>query len=181
MVRIMSEAIDYESIEQEAKRGQATVVQLLDQEKVLLKKLEEIGAIADQSQKFEHAAKLIVEAEALVNLSGDLAKMINTAKKRIDKVVKQAKTGVLEDVEDEGGEVETENFVLKSRKNPVRVVVDNLADVPKKYRLEPNPIPPWQEWDVDKHYVKQALTKEKVRSIDGISLEQGTRLEIKPR
>ena len=70
---------------------------------------------------------------------------------------------------------------MKIRANPSSVVVDDLKIVPMKYRNEPKPLPPQDKWPVDKVHVKNALTKERVQKIDGVHLEQVSRVEIKLR
>jgi len=178
---VVFSTVDISSVEQEVKSSQEAVERLLDNEEKALARIEEIAVIADDLERFEEAAKLIAECDAFLAFSKEMEGAVKRAKKRMDKVRTTIMADTLEDVEKAGGEVETKNWLLKVRDNPASVVVDSLADVPKKYRSEPMPIPEWPEWPVDKNMVKQALVKEKVQKIDGVHLEQGTRLEIKPR
>jgi len=173
--------VNLKQIEEEVRASQAAVSRLLDNEDRAKAELSEIIAIPNMKDRFEAAVNLIVESEALAELGKDLADTANRAKKRMEAIAEQIRSGLLDEVKGEGGEVELKNFLLRIRENPPAVIVDKLEDVPKKYRLEPKPIPNWEEWPVDKNAVKQALGKEKVKSILGVHLEVGERLEIKSR
>ena len=175
------EALKLEVIESQARTAQDQVAVLLDHEESALRSFEEISAIAETPQRLDEAARLLGECESLVSLAKELGEVLGRVRKRMAGVIEKVEEAVLQEVENEGGEVETRNWILKSRVNPPSVVVDDLSIVPKKYRSEPAPIPPPEEWPVDKNMVKNALTKEKVQSILGVHISQSSRLEIKPR
>jgi len=173
--------VDLDNVESEIKLSQETVLRLLDNEDRALSRLGEVETIDDQAERLDEMAKLILECESIELLAKELGDIVGRAKKRMVQVKDKVKVQALTEVEGLGGEFEAKDFKFKVRTNPVRVVVDDLSVVPKKYRNEPKPLPPWEEWDVDKNIVKAALTREKVQSIAGVHLEQTNRIEVKPR
>lgn len=173
--------VDLEKVEAEVKVSQDAVLRLLNNEERALERLEEIAAIADPMERLEEAAKLIIESESLVTLAKEMSTVIGNTKKRMEEVIRGAKQSIHDEVESMGGKVETKGFKLTIKNNPVKVIVDDLAAVPKKYKREPDPIPPVEEWEADKNVIKTALTKERVQSINGVHLEESTRVEVKPR
>lgn len=162
--------------------AQSAVEALLDKERDAAVAVEEIAAIADPAQRYEAAANLIEEMEGVVSLAKELEDSLARARKRMSAKIESTIGGLQDEIEkEEGGEFETENWKMKIRLNPPSVVVDDFLLVPKKYRSEPKPLPPPEEWPVNKGAVKQALTKEHVAKIAGVHVEQSARLEIKAR
>jgi hypothetical protein len=177
----MFSTVDLESVEREVEDSKQAVLRLLSNEERAEDRFEEIAGISDQAERLEEAAKLIVECEALVSYAKQMEAEMKRAKNRMTEMADKVKAGIHDEVEDAGGEFTTKNWKMKIRQNPAKVIVDDLSVVAKKYRKEPDPIPPVEEWPVDKNLVKTALTKERVQSIDGVHLEQGSRVEVKPR
>jgi excinuclease UvrABC nuclease subunit len=174
--------VDVNTVEQEVKASEEAVNRLLDNEKRALERLAEVAAIADQDVRLEEAAKLVMESNALIDMAKQMSDVIGRASKRMASVKTEVLGAVKEEVQKlDGGKWEGSDYQMMIKKNPDSVVVDALKDVPKKYRLEPKPIPSWEKWPANKNAIKQALTKEKVSSIKGVHLEQGERLEVKPR
>lgn len=177
----MFSTVDLESIEREVEDSKQAVLRLLSNEERAQERFEEIAAISDQAERLEEAAKLIVECEALMDYSKQMEGEMKRAKDRMAEMAEKVKSGIHDEVEAAGGEFTTKNWKMKIRQNPAKVIVDDLAVVPKKYRKEPDPVPPPEEWPVDKNLVKTALTKERVQGINGVHLEQSSRVEVKPR
>jgi hypothetical protein len=176
--------VNLSQIEADMASSQEAVEKLLDNEEQALARLEEIGAIADPQERLNEAAKLLAESDALIVLAKEMSGVIGRVKKRMNGCVGQMKVAIEDEIEtlgDDKGKYETQDYAFSTKNNPVKVVVDDKEGVPQKYRTVPKPIPPWEEWDVNKNEVKQALVKEKVQSINGVHLEQNTRVEVKPR
>lgn len=174
--------VDLDVREAEVKASQQVVEKLLDNEEAALARLSEIEAIAETEIRYEEIAKLILECEAFVSQADELAKTITRAKKRMVEVLVTVEVGTLEEVDKlPDSKVQTKNYVLTARSNPPKVIIDELADIPKKYRKEPPPIPDWKEWEPDKNLIKSTLTSEKVEKINGVHLAEGKRLEVKQR
>lgn len=165
----------------EIKDSQTAIANLLDKEEAAKALFEDLPSIADQAERCERGAQLYADCADMIDLAKELEGILSRVRKRMAGVQETVKQGLYEETQQAGGEIETANWLLKLKKNPAKVVVDDLSAVPKKYRLEPKPIPSWEEWEVNKNEVKQALGKEKVKSINGVHLEQGERVEIKPR
>ena len=166
---------------QEIRDSQAAIAALLDKEDAAKEILGDLPAIDAQIERCEKGAQLFADCEDMMSLAKELEGVLSRVRRRMAAVQEVVRQGLEEEAREAGGEIETANWAIKIRKNPAKVIVDDLQEVPRKYRLEPKPIPEWTEWDVDKNLVKQALTKEKVRSIVGVHIEQAERVEIKPR
>jgi ElaB/YqjD/DUF883 family membrane-anchored ribosome-binding protein len=165
----------------EIKDSQTAIANLLDKEAEAQKIYDDLPSLADQLERVERGAQLYADCADMVDLAKELEAILSRVRKRMVGMQGIVKAGLTEEAVAAGGEIETANWKLKMKRNPPKVIIDDLSVVPKKYRLEPMPIPEWQEWDADKNVIKQALTKEKVQSIAGVHLEVSERVEIKPR
>lgn len=154
---------------------------LLDREQVALERLQEVGGLAEATDRLDQAQALVLECDEVAGQCKQLAELLTRIRKRMDGVTSKATDGMLDEVRSLGGEIETREWKYRVKLNPPSVVVDDLSVVPKKYRHEPDPVPPPDEWPVNKTMVKEALTKEKVQSIPGVHIEQAESLSVKPR
>lgn len=163
---------------QEIKDSQNAIARLLDKEDDALAIFNELPAIEDYQERMNQAGQLFSDCNDTIELAKELESVLSRVRKRMEGV----KASVMEGIEDEVKEsFDTKDWTFKLKKNPPKVIVDDLAIVPKKYRNEPKPIPAWQEWPAAKTVIKDALTKEKVQKIDGVHLDETTRVEVKPR
>jgi len=69
-------AMDLEKLASDAEQGQQTVINLVDREKDLLERLEELAARADEDRQ-DGTAELILEAEGLIQIHKSLKDQIN--------------------------------------------------------------------------------------------------------
>ena len=174
--------VDLDLVKEGVEESQRSVLRLLDNEERAKEYLNEVALTDNQDVRLEEAARLHSECNALIDLAKDLAESIGNVRKRMVGIVALIEEGAFKEVADlDGEEWEGKKWRMKIKSNPPTVVVEELKDVPKKYRLEPKPLPNWEDWAVDKNMVKQALVKEKVKSIDGIKLKTKKRIEIKSR
>lgn len=181
----LNTAADLRQLQDDAIQSQRAVIALVDREKELLEATEKLSGIKDPVERLDAAAEIIVEAEGLVEIHKALADQIGRVQKRVAVISSKLRIASIEEVEKlkKEGEIEeqklaTEHFEIVVRKNPPSVIVDELAKVPKDWRKEPPPIPPWKEWDPDKNSIKAALTNGQKKSIPGVHLACGVRLEI---
>lgn len=175
---MMNTAMDLGKIKDDATRAQAAVVDLVDREADLTERLAEIEAF-EGVQRYEAVASLVLEAEALVEIHKALKDQVNRVQKRIDKIASAVREGILDELSGIKGEmVETDQFLIKAKLNPPSVIVEDQKKIPKEWRHEPRPIPPWREWAPDKNAIKKALLNKEKRSIAGVHLERSKKLEI---
>lgn len=172
------DGIDTFSLSQSLDAAEESMLSLLGEEDRIDEKLQEVDAFQNVLDKLDTLAVLSSEADAFVARAKALADVANRAAKRVSGMKEKVNERLLSYVPDKR---ETRNWKFARRQNPQSVVVDNLSDVPKKYRKQPKPLPEWQEWPVDKASVKQALVSEKVSKISGVHLSSSDRIEIKPR
>jgi len=165
------------------KQSQNAIASLLDREAVAKKMFENLVAIDELEERLNKGAQLHNDCADVVSLCKDLKDVLSRVQKRMEKMQGVVNNGLFDEVKSssDGDEIETDDFVLKTKINPPSVVVDDLKIVPKKYRNEPKPLPEWKDWAVDKNAVKSALTKEKVKKIDGVHLSCKESLVIKLR
>lgn len=164
---------------QEIRDSQTAIANLLDKEAQAKEIFADLPAHESLEERLNRAAQLYSDCSDTVDLCKELEGVLKRVRGRMEGV----QALVYEGIEDEvpGDKFETEDWKFNIKENPPKVIVDDLAVVARKYRNEPKPIPPWEEWAVDKNAVKQALIKEKVQSIHGVHLEVSERVEIKPR
>lgn len=177
----VSTAIDLVTLQSDATQSQATILNLVDREKEIQARLADLVAQDDDDRR-DGTAEIILECEGLVAIHKSLKDQINRVQKRIENLAYEVKADLQKEVlkvAGAEGTIETENFQLKHKFNPPSVVVDELKDVPKRYRNEPAPIPPFKKWPANKALIKNDLTKQKVKGIKGVHLERGEKLDIK--
>lgn len=175
--------VDLALIEAGVGESQGELEKLLDNEELALARFSEIVALEDFTSRLEEAGQLRAECESIVGFAKRLKKMAEQAQKRMEAVSKTVEKGLIAEISDKpaGDWIETKSWKFRMRDNPASVAIDNLADVPKKYRKEPKPLPSWELWEADKIYIKNTLESEKVKKIDGVHLQYTVRIEIKPR
>ena len=159
-----------------------SVLALLEDTSVAEERLSEIAALADRDDRLEASGGLFFSCEEFLARCKQLADAVKNAVNRVKESKEEVKQSLLEDLGDaEGGKARTKNFKFSVRSNPDSVEVKDKDRVPQKYRKQPAPLPPWQEWPVDKNFIKSTLKAEKVKSIPGIKMVSSQRVEVKPR
>ncbi len=175
----LNTAVDLRQLQSDAVQAQRAVIDLVDREKDLLSEVEALGKIADPVERLDAAAGIIVEAEGLAEIHKTLSDQIDKVRKRVAAISSKLRTASLDEMKTlEKEKIETESFELVARRNPPAVAVDDEKKVPKEWRHEPPPPPPWREWSLDKNSIKAALSNGTKKSIPGVHLEAGVRLEI---
>ena len=174
----MSTAVDLETIETNAREAQAAVINIVNKEKDLLDRIEELSA-QEGAARYEDAVHIYLDAKGIIEIHKALKDQVNRVQKRVESIVEKLDAKLLEEVEEDGGEVETVTFELRRIGNPVSVNITDKEKVPKDFRTEPKPIPPWKEWAPDKNAIKKALVNKVKRSIAGAELTRTYRLDIK--
>jgi len=177
------EAIDLGELGKTIQSAENTVLRLLDERDRVEERLDEVRAYELVADRLEQEAQLWDETQMFMARCKAMVETIGNAKKRVEEASVKIEKAVMVEVERfEDGKTVSSDHAFAIRKKPAIVVVDDLVEVPRKYRLEPKPIPPWEQWPVDKNMVKQAITKEKVGKIKGLHIdESGKRIEIKSR
>ena len=170
-------SMNLEQLAADAEKGQQTVINLVDREKELLARLEDLGAMGD-SERHEGTAELLLEAEAVVQIHKSLKDQINRVQKRVETLVSKTKVDLLKEIEDtDDKKVETDSFNLKAVKNAPSCEVTDEKALLKKYRREPAPVPFWKKWAPDKNKIASDLKQN--RTVAGAKLKFTYRLDIK--
>lgn len=175
----LNTATDLRQLQTDAVQAQRAVLDLVDREKDLLKEVEGLGQIADRVQRLDAAASIIVEADGLAEIHKTLSDQIDRVRKRVAAISDKLRAASLDDLNEMNEtKLDTGTFELLAKNNPPSVFVDDEEKVPKAWRREPPPIPPWKEWPLDKNSIKAALSNGTKKSIPGVHLESSKRLEI---
>jgi len=170
-------AMDLEKLASDAEQGQQTVINLVDREKDLLERLEELAARADEDRQ-DGTAELILEAEGLIQIHKSLKDQINRVQKRVENLVGKTKADLLKEIQGtEDKKVETDSFRLLAVKNKPSCEITDEKALLKKYRREPPPVPFWKKWPADKNKIASDLIQN--RSVKGAKLKYTYSLRIK--
>ena len=141
-------------------------------------KVESIREMDHTTDRFDEMASLILsikEGMAIAKEAKDNAARIQKRFVQLQELLQNA----FRDEIEVGDKITTEEFVIARKKTAPSVQVEDMKVVAKKYRREPLPVPPWEEWDIDKNAAKAAL-KNGV-NVKGLSLVEGSRIEVKRR
>lgn len=164
------------------KSAETAVLALLQEEDRADDRMAEIGALVNSLDRLEEGGQLWMECKTFIDRCKAIQETVKNASARVKEVQDRLGTHLKKELDSyDKGKAQTASWKFATRKNPDKVIVDDEAIVPKKYRVEPPPPPPPDQWPLDKHAIKTALTKEHVQSIKGVHLEAGSRVEVKAR
>lgn len=164
------------------KSAETAVLALLQEEDRADDRMAEIGALVNSLDRLEEGGQLWMECNVFIDRCKAIAETIKNASNRVKEVQEKLGGHLRKELDSyEKGKVQTRSWKFSIRKNPAKVVVDDENIVPKRYRVEPPPPPPPEQWPLDKNSIKTALSKEHVKSIRGVHLEQGERVDVKAR
>lgn len=132
------------------------------------------GLEGEVAQKMESVLAIYRNIDALQEQIGMAIADMSIRKARLVMRAEWLREYVKEQMERTGiSKIECPYFVAKIAKNPPRVVVDNLFDIPKGFiHYPPPPVP-----SVDRKSVAEAWKRGD--EVPGTHMEQGTRLEVK--
>ena len=112
--------------------------------------------------------------EAQVTAIKNAEKNMANRRKSILKKVEWLKTYLMDNMERLGIEkIETDEFVVKIKKNPPKVVINNEEEVPEDF---------WDKqvkWVINRTKIKEALKGDEKVNVKGAEIVQYRRLEIK--
>lgn len=180
------ESVDLGSIGSALHDAETNILGVMGARDEIENRLAEISAIQNPSDRLETIGSLWKDTDMFLARLKAMSEAMTSVKKRIEAVGERLTEAARPDIEylseSDKPRAETDSFVFKIVKNPPSVVIDNLGEVPKKYRLVPAPPPEWKEWPINKNMVKDMLVKKQVHKIDGVHLDDSkSRVEVKVR
>lgn len=132
------------------------------------------GLEGEVAQKMEQCLSVYRNLDALTEQIKMAEVDMAARRKTIENRAEWLREYVKEQMERTGiSKIECPYFVAKIAKNPPRVVVDSLAEIPKGFLHYPPPPEP----SVDRKAVAEAWKRGE--AVPGTHMEQGTRLEVK--
>jgi hypothetical protein len=176
------EAVNLGDLGEIVNEAELAVQRLSQEEDRVEERKREIKALNDSVDRLEEAGVLYNECEVFISRCKAMAETAKNAMERVKEAQEKLSGFLKEELEPyEDGKARSQSFKFAIRTNPASVVITDVDAIPKKYRTEPKPIPPWQKWPPNKSAIKTALTKEHVKSISGANIQQTTRVEVKTR
>jgi hypothetical protein len=164
------------------KSAETAVLALLQEEDRADERMAEIGALVNSLDRLEEGGQLWMECKTFIDRCKAIAETVKNASARVKEVQERLGTHLKKELDSyDKGKAQTQSWKFATRKNPDKVIVDDETIVPKKYRVEPPPAPPPEEWPINKTFIKTTLSKQHVAKIPGVHLEAGTRVEVKAR
>jgi hypothetical protein len=174
--------VSLDEVGESIKSAENAVLVLLQEEDRADERMAEIGALVDSLDRLEEGGHLWMECNTFINRCKAIAETVKNASARVKEVQDRLGTHLKRELDSyDNGKAQTKSWKFATRKNPDRVVVDDETIVPRKYRVEPKPLPPPEKWPLNKNAIKTALTNEHVQSIKGVHIESGTRVDVKSR
>lgn len=174
-------AVDLNKLKERIEETRTSVFDHFRAEEEILADIEELDVISEGNSRTERTMELFFSAKELVGAAKGIREQADRVMKRLQKIEDQLGECIFDLCGGIGGRVETENWEARVQKTRNSVIVDDKAAVPKKYKRQPPPTPPIEEWDVDKNAVLSACKSNPTLKIKGISLKEGYSLRVNSR
>lgn len=174
-------AIGIDKLRARVKDAQTALFDLFRQEEQLVLERDDLAIISAPDDKNDKAITLWSDARELAELARDIRVQAETVMSRLGELESSIRAEIEKAIGGVGEKIITPHWEARLQKGKGSVQIKDLKAVPKMYRRPPKPLPPEEDWDVDKNLVARRLENGEVKTIPGVVLVEGVSLRVKPR